>query len=58
MFCAAIPVWAQSMAYIADQKNQHLWLTEYAGFLSIPNVLGDSANMIRNANYISDMLNS
>jgi hypothetical protein len=43
--------------YISEQKNQHRWLKEYAEFLSIPNVLGDSLNMIRNANYISSMLN-
>lgn len=42
--------------YIGDLKNQHRWLTEYASFLSIPNVLGDSLNMIRNANRISEML--
>jgi acetylornithine deacetylase/succinyl-diaminopimelate desuccinylase-like protein len=42
--------------FITDQKNQHRWLTEYADFLAIPNVLGDSANIIRNANYISEML--
>jgi len=43
--------------YIADQSNQHRWLNEYAQFLSIPNVLGDSVNIIRNANHISAMLN-
>jgi acetylornithine deacetylase/succinyl-diaminopimelate desuccinylase-like protein len=43
--------------YISDPKNQHRWLTEYAEFLAIPNVLGDSVNMVRNANYISKMLN-
>jgi acetylornithine deacetylase/succinyl-diaminopimelate desuccinylase-like protein len=44
--------------FISDPKNQHRWLTEYSEFLSIPNVLGDSVNMVRNANYISKMLNS
>lgn len=43
--------------YIADQNNQHVWLNEYTQFLSIPNVLGDSLNIIRNANYISSRLN-
>jgi len=42
--------------YIFDQKNQHRWLSEYASFLSIPNVLGDSVNIVRNAQFISDML--
>ncbi|GHM99507.1 peptidase M20 [Cytophagales bacterium WSM2-2] len=43
--------------YIADQSNQTRWLTEYAQFLSIPNVLGDSVNIVKNAQHISDMLN-
>src|SRR5258706_4982499 len=43
--------------YIADQSNQHRWLNEYTQFLSIPNVLGDSVNILRNANRISAMLN-
>lgn len=43
--------------YIADQTNQHRWLNEYVQFLSIPNVLGDSINIARNANYISAWLN-
>lgn len=42
--------------YIFDQKNQHRWLSEYQNFLAIPNVLGDSMNMIRNAQFISEML--
>ena len=42
--------------YIFDQKNQHRWLSEYSSFLSIPNVLGDSLNMVRNAQLIGDML--
>ncbi len=42
--------------YIFDQKNQHLWLTEYQQFLSIPNVLKDSVNIARNAAYIGDLL--
>jgi acetylornithine deacetylase/succinyl-diaminopimelate desuccinylase-like protein len=42
--------------YIFDQQNQHRWLTEYSNFLAIPNVLGDSLNMIRNAQYIRDLL--
>jgi acetylornithine deacetylase/succinyl-diaminopimelate desuccinylase-like protein len=44
--------------FITDQKNQHRWLMEYSDFLSIPNVLGDSVNIIRNANHISQMLNA
>jgi acetylornithine deacetylase/succinyl-diaminopimelate desuccinylase-like protein len=42
--------------YVSELKNQHRWLREYVGFLSIPNVLGDSVNMVRNANAISEML--
>ena len=42
--------------YIADQNNQHRWLNDYSEFVSIPNVLGDSLNMIRNANRIREML--
>jgi acetylornithine deacetylase/succinyl-diaminopimelate desuccinylase-like protein len=42
--------------YISDQKNQHRWLTEYNNFLSIPNVLGDSLNMVRNAQFMGDLL--
>ncbi len=42
--------------FVLNQDNQHRWLNEYAEFLSIPNVLGDSINMLRNANRISEML--
>lgn len=63
-FCTAILIWTisgskaqNSNQQISLQKNQHRWLKEYSEFLSIPNVLGDSVNMIRNANYISTMLN-
>jgi acetylornithine deacetylase/succinyl-diaminopimelate desuccinylase-like protein len=42
--------------FIFDQKNQHQWLNEYKSFLSIPNVLGDSSNIIRNAQFIQEML--
>lgn len=42
--------------YCSDQKNQHRLLTQYREFLSIPNVLGDSVNMIRNANWIKNYL--
>jgi acetylornithine deacetylase/succinyl-diaminopimelate desuccinylase-like protein len=45
-----------SHQYISDQKNQHRWLSEYRNFLSIPNVLGDSVNIVRNAQLIQDML--
>jgi acetylornithine deacetylase/succinyl-diaminopimelate desuccinylase-like protein len=45
-----------SHQYISDQKNQHRWLNEYRNFLSIPNVLGDSVNIVRNAQLIQDML--
>lgn len=47
-----------SKQFIADQKNQHRWLKEYSNFLSIPNVMGDSVNIYRNANFISEMLTS
>ncbi|MBI1782091.1 MAG: M20/M25/M40 family metallo-hydrolase [Sphingobacteriales bacterium] len=40
--------------YIADQ--QHAMLKEYAEFISIPNVLGDSLNIYRNADYIKNLL--
>jgi len=42
--------------YIFDQKNQHRWLMEYRSFLAIPNVLGDSLNTTRNAQFIGDIL--
>ena len=42
--------------YIFDQKIQHRWLDEYRNFLSIPNVLGDSVNMLRNAQLIGELL--
>ena len=42
---------------ITDNKNQHQWLNEYADFLSIPNVYGDSLNITRNAEFIIKMLN-
>jgi acetylornithine deacetylase/succinyl-diaminopimelate desuccinylase-like protein len=47
---------SKTQKYVADQSNQHRWLKEYAQFLSIPNVLSDSVNIIRNANHISSML--
>ncbi len=42
--------------YVFDQKNQHTWLTQFKELLSIPNVLGDSANILRNANWIKNLL--
>src|SRR5438045_3027761 len=42
--------------YIGDQTNQHRWLKEYVQFVSIPDVLGDSINTQRNAEFISGML--
>jgi acetylornithine deacetylase/succinyl-diaminopimelate desuccinylase-like protein len=54
---SVLSVQAQVKQHIANPQNQHRWLTDYSEFLSIPNVLGDSVNMIRNANYISSMLN-
>jgi acetylornithine deacetylase/succinyl-diaminopimelate desuccinylase-like protein len=42
--------------YVASGENQHRWLKEYATFLSIPNVLGDSLNMVKNANFINEWL--
>ncbi len=42
--------------YVANEKNRHRWLKEYVDFLSIPNVFGDSVNIIRNANFIHDWL--
>src|SRR5258706_16347531 len=50
-------VFAQSPhQYIFDQKNQHRWLNEYSTLLAIPNVLGDSLNIVRNAQFIAGML--
>src|SRR4026208_1210926 len=36
--------------YVADEKNRHRWLKEYVSFLSIPNVMADTTNIIKNAN--------
>ncbi|HQQ96574.1 MAG TPA: M20/M25/M40 family metallo-hydrolase [Cyclobacteriaceae bacterium] len=44
--------------YVNKPENQIRWLNEYREFLSIPNVLGDSMNMIRNANWIKAFLES
>ncbi|MFZ6012782.1 MAG: M20/M25/M40 family metallo-hydrolase [Bacteroidota bacterium] len=44
--------------FVADQENQHRWLKQYRELLAIPNVLGDSANMVRNANWLKDFLES
>jgi acetylornithine deacetylase/succinyl-diaminopimelate desuccinylase-like protein len=42
--------------YVADERNRHRWLKEYTDFLSIPNVFGDSLNIVKNANFIHDWL--
>src|SRR6478735_10153661 len=42
--------------YVFDQKNQHRWLKQYTELLAIPNVLGDSLNMQRNAVWLKDYL--
>jgi acetylornithine deacetylase/succinyl-diaminopimelate desuccinylase-like protein len=42
--------------YVNDPSNQHRWLKEYVQFVSIPNVLGDSINIQRNAEFISGLL--
>ena len=42
--------------YVFDQKNQYRWLQQYSELLAIPNVLGDSANIQRNANWLRDFL--
>ncbi|MBA4057818.1 MAG: peptidase M20, partial [Marivirga sp.] len=42
--------------YVFNSKNQHRWLKEYRELLSIPNVFGDSVNILRNANLLKDML--
>lgn len=42
--------------YTSDPVNQQRWFAEYAGFLSIPNVYGDTLNILRNAELISMML--
>jgi len=41
---------------VNDPAQQHRWLSSYREFLSIPNVLGDSVNMLRNAEAIRAML--
>ena len=42
--------------YIFSDKNQHRWLNEYSKLLEIPNVFGDSANMVKNANFLLDLM--
>src|SRR5690242_17538923 len=42
--------------YVGNEQNRHRWLKEYTDFLSIPNVLGDSLNMVKNANFILEWL--
>ena len=37
-------------------KQQHHWLIQYAEFLSLPNVYGDTVNINRNAAFISQLL--
>lgn len=39
-----------------EPANQHRWLNEYVQLVSIPNVLGDSINIQRNADFISTLL--
>lgn len=53
----AVAAQSKVQKYIADQSNQHRWLNEYMQFLSIPNVLSDSVNITKNANYIASKLN-
>lgn len=52
--------WAQPTVkiknYISNPSTQHRWLKEYADFLSIPNVYGDTINIHRNALAIRSML--
>ncbi len=57
--CVSVVATAQPSTlkqYVFDLNNQHRWLTEYRELLSIPNVLGDSVNILRNANLIKEML--
>lgn len=49
---------AQVRKYVYDPAHQQEWLQEYTRLVAIPNVLGDSVNMERNATFISEMLNS
>lgn len=58
LLIATLGAFAQSASnkFIFDQQNQHKWLQQYQGFLAIPNVLGDSLNMVRNADYILKMM--
>jgi acetylornithine deacetylase/succinyl-diaminopimelate desuccinylase-like protein len=42
--------------YVSRPDQQYRWLMEYTELLSIPNVLGDSLNMQRNARYLLEML--
>jgi acetylornithine deacetylase/succinyl-diaminopimelate desuccinylase-like protein len=63
-FCFAfLYVFSHSLAaqtsvgkHVNDPVNQHRWLNEYVQLVSIPNVLGDSINIQRNAEFISAML--
>lgn len=59
LFTFSVIVHAQPAAikqYVASEKNKHRWLRNYTEFISIPNVLGDSLNILKNANFISDWL--
>jgi acetylornithine deacetylase/succinyl-diaminopimelate desuccinylase-like protein len=57
LFLTAYAGVAQIRKYVYDPAIQHAWLQEYTRLVAIPNVLGDSLNMERNAAYISEMLN-
>ncbi|MBI2729961.1 MAG: M20/M25/M40 family metallo-hydrolase [Sphingobacteriales bacterium] len=50
------PVQEKISAYIS--KEQHALLKEYANFISIPNVLGDSAGIYQNALFIKSLLDN
>ncbi len=57
-FCslATLAQSTQIRQYVTNPSNQFRWLNQYREFLSIPNVLGDSVNMVKNANWIKDWL--
>ncbi|HTF17198.1 MAG TPA: M20/M25/M40 family metallo-hydrolase [Chryseolinea sp.] len=55
-FLSATAGVAQIRKYVYAPSTQQAWLQEYVELVSIPNVLGDSVNMERNAAFISEMM--
>ena len=40
------------------QANEHQLISNFVSFLSIPNIVGDSVNIRRNADYIMQAMNA